>query len=158
MEIRPQPVKYRNRNEYVLHNNRYSIKLFRDWRLFLAKTLWAVAERSRKSLIPLTSGLEFDLCRADLGSSSGTSVAGAGNSKLAKIRHTLFYLFMSFHRVSTRNKWWLGLSKDLTRVATPPWPVTECGPREVRVNSLARTAKVRVSDPVPRATLRITPT
>lgn len=52
------------------------MKLFRYRRLFLAKIRRALSERSRKSLITLTSGFEFDLCRADLESSSGTFVAG----------------------------------------------------------------------------------
>lgn len=50
------------------------MKLFRYRRLFLAKIRRALSERSRKSLI--TSGFEFDLCRADLDSSSGTCVVG----------------------------------------------------------------------------------
>lgn len=52
------------------------MKLFRYRRLFLAEIRRELSERSRKSLIPLTSGFEFDLCRADLDSSSGTCVAG----------------------------------------------------------------------------------
>lgn len=52
------------------------MKIIRYRRLFLDKIRRALYERSRKSLITLTSSFEFDLCRADLESSSGTFVAG----------------------------------------------------------------------------------
>lgn len=65
------------------------MKLFRYRLIFLAKIRRALYERSRKSLITLTSGFEFDLCRADLDSSSGTCVAG--REIQSSVKYDTFY-------------------------------------------------------------------